>query len=105
MLGSACAEVVLSGSRLLAVTDVRLAAERLRQVVETGALRLEPARRRCGGTRKECRREPMVAVSFCVPAGWAERLDRLVALGVYSSRAEAVRDALKRLIEQYRDVR
>ena len=42
-----------------------------------------------------------VTVTFKVPSDVLEKLDRLVASGVFSSRSEALRRALVLLIRQY----
>ena len=43
-------------------------------------------------------------VSVCLPEAQVEALDTLVKLGVFRSRSEAVREAIKRLIEAHREI-
>lgn len=48
------------------------------------------------------KRDRMVLISFHVPQTYLEALDELVRLGVYPSRSEAVRAALRELLARYK---
>ena len=43
-------------------------------------------------------------VAVCLPEAQVEALNMLVKLGVFRSRSEAVREAIRRLIEAYREI-
>ncbi len=47
-------------------------------------------------------RERMVLISFHVPQSYVEVLDELVKLGLYPSRSEAIRAALRELLNKYK---
>jgi len=47
-------------------------------------------------------REKMVLISFHVPRSYVEVLDELVRMGVYPSRSEAIRAALRELLGKYK---
>ncbi len=49
-----------------------------------------------GGTRN---RSPMETIATRLPRGEVARVDKLVAVGWYVSRSEALRDALRRLLD------
>jgi hypothetical protein len=102
VLGSAGIEVAVRGGKVLAVVDVGTAVERLKQVVETGVLHVEPLRRACPDRKERQVKERMALVTVHVPPGWIEMLDALVRSGAYRSRSEAVRDAVKKLVDSYR---
>jgi hypothetical protein len=102
MLDGVSVEMSVAGGRALVVTDPRAAAERLRRVLQSGALQLEPVRHGCSGRGRRQRGERMVLTSFHAPREWLKMLDELVRRGAYRSRSEAVREALKKLIESYR---
>jgi len=82
------------------ITDMRAAVKRLNRIAEAGELPLEPdppppppaPRRRSDG----------VYVSAHVPRQFLRLIDMLVKAGVYPSRSEIVRDAIRKLLEQYR---
>jgi Predicted transcriptional regulators containing the CopG/Arc/MetJ DNA-binding domain len=52
------------------------------------------------GVSKE--REKMVLISFHVPRSYVEVIDELVRLGLYPSRSEAIRVALRELLGKYK---
>jgi antitoxin ParD1/3/4 len=52
------------------------------------------------GVSKE--REKMVLISFHVPRSYVEVIDELVRLGLYPSRSEAIRAALRELLSKYK---
>jgi predicted solute-binding protein len=54
---------------------------------------------RIGVTR---RKEKMVLISFHIPKSYVEVLDELVRRGVYPSRSEAIRAALRELVNKYK---
>jgi hypothetical protein len=84
-----------SGRHVILVTDPQCAAERLRQVVESGALPLRPLSP--PPPRPQGRAGPVPAH---VPREMLEALDELVRRGVYRSRSEAVRAAVRELLEK-----
>ncbi len=47
-------------------------------------------------------REKMVLISFHIPKSYVEMLDELVRRGVYPSRSEAIRAALRELVNKYK---
>jgi Predicted transcriptional regulators containing the CopG/Arc/MetJ DNA-binding domain len=47
-------------------------------------------------------REKMVLISFHVPRSNVEVIDELVRLGLYPSRSEAIRAALRELLSKYK---
>ena len=47
-------------------------------------------------------REKMVLISFHVPRSYVEVIDELVRLGLYPSRSEAIRVALRELLGKYK---
>jgi len=47
-------------------------------------------------------RKRMVLISFHVPQSYVEMLDELVKLGLYPSRSEAIRAALRELLNKYK---
>ncbi|ABO07963.1 transcriptional regulator, CopG family [Pyrobaculum calidifontis JCM 11548] len=47
------------------------------------------------------KREKMVLISFHVPQSYVEMLDELVKSGVFPNRSEAVRAALRELLNRY----
>ena len=55
------------------------------------------------GKRRE-RKEPMELVSVHLPMAMLSTLDNLVKKGIYPNRSEAIRDALAKLLAQYKDV-
>ena len=55
------------------------------------------------GKRRE-RREPMELISVHLPRAMLVTLDNLVKKGIYPNRSEAIRDALAKLLAQYKDV-
>jgi Arc/MetJ-type ribon-helix-helix transcriptional regulator len=50
---------------------------------------------------KKEKREKMVLISLHVPKYYVEVIDDLVRQGVYPSRSEAIRDAIRQLLERY----
>ncbi|MEZ0318622.1 MAG: ribbon-helix-helix domain-containing protein [Pyrobaculum sp.] len=48
------------------------------------------------------KRDRMALISFHVPQTYLEALDELVRLGIYPSRSEAVRAALRELLAKYK---
>ena len=82
------------------ITNMRAAVEGLSRIAEAGELPLEPdppppppaPRRRSDG----------VYVSAHVPHNYVDLMNMLVKAGVYPSRSEIVRDAIRKLLEQYR---
>jgi antitoxin ParD1/3/4 len=48
------------------------------------------------------RKEKMVLISFHIPKSYVEMLDELVRQGVYPSRSEAIRAALRELVNKYK---
>ncbi|WP_405048192.1 ribbon-helix-helix domain-containing protein [Pyrobaculum sp.] len=54
-----------------------------------------------GVTREK---EKMILVSFHVPRSYVETLDDLVRMGLYPSRSEAIRAALRELLSKYSDM-
>ena len=55
------------------------------------------------GKRRE-RREPMELISVHLPRAMLVALDDMVRKGIYPNRSEAIRDALAKLLAQYKDV-
>ncbi|MFP3192447.1 MAG: ribbon-helix-helix domain-containing protein [Thermoproteus sp.] len=55
------------------------------------------------GKRRE-RREPMELISVHLPRAMLVALDDMVRRGIYPNRSEAIRDALAKLLAQYKDV-
>ncbi|MCY0889844.1 MAG: ribbon-helix-helix domain-containing protein [Pyrobaculum sp.] len=49
-------------------------------------------------------KEKMILVSFHVPRSYVETLDDLVKMGLYPSRSEAIRAALRELLSKYSDM-
>lgn len=49
-------------------------------------------------------KEKMILISFHVPRSYVETLDDLVKMGLYPSRSEAVRAALRELLSKYSDM-
>jgi len=47
-------------------------------------------------------KEKMVLISFHIPKSYVEVLDELVRRGVYPSRSEAIRVALRELVNKYK---
>ncbi|MEM1519441.1 MAG: ribbon-helix-helix domain-containing protein [Pyrobaculum sp.] len=47
-------------------------------------------------------REKMVLISFHVPRSYVENIDELVRLGHYPNRSEAIRAAIRELLDRYR---
>ncbi|WP_167827678.1 ribbon-helix-helix domain-containing protein [Pyrobaculum islandicum] len=47
-------------------------------------------------------REKMILISFHVPQSYVEILDELVKMGFYPSRSEAIRAALRELLNRYK---
>jgi hypothetical protein len=102
LLDGVSVEMSVAGGRALVVTDPRAAAERLRRVLQSGALQLEPVRYGCSGRGRRQGGERMVRTGFHVPGEWLKRLDELVRRGIFPSRSEAVREAVRKLVESYR---
>jgi len=50
------------------------------------------------------KKEPMGLVSVHLPKAMLVTLDNLVKKGIYPNRSEAIRDALAKLLAQYKDV-
>ena len=50
---------------------------------------------------KKEKREKMVLISLHVPKYYVEVIDDLVRQGVYPSRSEAIRDAIRQLLDHY----
>ena len=55
------------------------------------------------GKRRE-RREPMELISVHLPRAMLVALDDMVRKGIYPNRSEAIRDALAKLLAQYKGV-
>jgi antitoxin ParD1/3/4 len=53
---------------------------------------------------KRRKKEPMELVSVHLPKAMLVALDGLVSRGIYPNRSEAIRDALAKLLMNYRDV-
>ena len=53
---------------------------------------------------KKEKREKMVLISLHVPTYYVDVLDNLVRQGVYPSRSEAIRDAIRQLLDHYKTV-
>jgi len=102
LLDGVSVEMSAAGGRALVVTDPRAAAERLERVMQSGVLQLEPVRYGCSSRGRRQGGERMVQAGFHVPREWLKMLDWLVRCGIFPSRSEAVREALKKLIESYR---
>lgn len=49
-------------------------------------------------------KEKMILISFHVPRSYVETLDDLVKMGLYPSRSEAIRAALRELLSKYSDM-
>ena len=49
------------------------------------------------------KREKMVLISVHIPPAALEILDNMVQKGLYPSRSEAIRDAIRLLLEHFRD--
>ncbi len=47
-------------------------------------------------------KEKMVLISFHIPKSYVEMLDELVRRGIYPSRSEAIRVALRELVNKYK---
>jgi len=52
---------------------------------------------------KKEKREKMVLISLHVPTYYVDVIDDLVRQGVYPSRSEAIRDAIRLLLMHFRD--
>jgi len=50
------------------------------------------------------KREKMELVSLHIPTAQLKALDGLVTRGAYPNRSEAIRDAIRQLLERYRDM-
>jgi hypothetical protein len=90
------------GGAVLVITDPARALEALRRVAETGALPLEPVPPPLPRGQPRGRGRRMALLSVHVPRKMLEALDGLVGRGAYRSRSEAVRDAIRGLLERYR---
>jgi len=55
-------------------------------------------------TKDRRRKEPMELVSVHLPKAMLAALDGMVSRGIYPNRSEAIRDALAKLLAQYKDV-
>ena len=55
-------------------------------------------------TRPKEKREKMELVSLHIPTAQLKALDGLVTRGAYPNRSEAIRDAIRQLLERYRDL-
>jgi transcriptional regulator, CopG family len=55
-------------------------------------------------TKDRKRKEPMELVSVHLPRAMLIALDNMVRRGIYPNRSEAIRDALAKLLAQYKDV-
>ena len=51
---------------------------------------------------KKQKREKMELISFHLPKYYVDELDYLVRQGVYPSRSEAIRDAIRLLLEHFK---
>ncbi|AFA39717.1 putative transcriptional regulators containing the CopG/Arc/MetJ DNA-binding domain [Pyrobaculum oguniense TE7] len=49
-------------------------------------------------------KEKMILISFHVPRSYVEILDDLVRMGLYPSRSEAIRSALREFLNKYSDM-
>jgi len=90
------------GGRGWLISDLRAAVEGLSRIAEAGALPVEPdppppppAPRRRGAGDCAC-------VSAHVPHNYVDLMNMLVRAGLYPSRSELVRDAIRMLLERYR---
>jgi DNA-binding Lrp family transcriptional regulator len=97
MLGDCAVEDRRSGRHVLLVADPRCAAERLQRVAESGTLPLRPLP---PPPPPPPRRERLAFVSVYVPAWMLAALDGLVRRGVFPSRSEAVRAAIRELLKR-----
>ncbi len=52
---------------------------------------------------KKEKREKMVLISLHIPKPLLDIIDNLVRQGIYPSRSEAIRDAIRLLIQHFRD--
>jgi Arc/MetJ-type ribon-helix-helix transcriptional regulator len=50
---------------------------------------------------KKEKREKMILISVHIPSALLQIVDDLVRQGVYPSRSEAIRDAIRQLLERY----
>jgi Arc/MetJ-type ribon-helix-helix transcriptional regulator len=50
---------------------------------------------------KKEKREKMILISVHIPSALLQIVDNLVKQGVYPSRSEAIRDAIRQLLERY----
>jgi Arc/MetJ-type ribon-helix-helix transcriptional regulator len=50
---------------------------------------------------KKEKREKMILISVHIPSALLQIVDNLVRQGVYPSRSEAIRDAIRQLLERY----
>lgn len=50
----------------------------------------------------ERQKEKMVLISFHVPQSYVDSLDELVRMGIYPTRSEAIRAALRELLSRYK---
>jgi len=55
-------------------------------------------------SKKRRKKEPMELVSLHLPRAMLVALDDMVKRGMYPNRSEAIRDALAKLLAQYKDV-
>jgi len=55
-------------------------------------------------SKKKKKKEPMELVSVHLPLRMLDALDEMVRRGMYPNRSEAIRDALAKLLMNYKDV-
>jgi hypothetical protein len=89
-----------SGRHMLLITDPACAAERLQRLAETGALPLEPDPPPPPPQPQPL--HPFRRMVAYVPRKMLEELDGLVRRGIFPNRSEAMRAAIRELLERYR---
>ena len=100
MLGDSAMVMIMHHKKALVVHNPRAALERLKQVVESGVLLLEPIVLPCTQKRKKQKKEPVIPINVYMPEALVGKLDALVASGVYKNRSAAVREAVRKLLEE-----
>jgi len=85
------------------VADIRAAVEGLRRIAESGELPIEPDPPPPPPAPRQRSDTDTVCVSAHVPQTYIDALDGLVRRGAYRNRSEAVRDAIRMLLEKYRE--
>jgi len=83
--------------------SVMVESERAKVPVETSNTKVGQDMSSNVDKRRE-RREPMELISVHLPKAMLVALDDMVRRGIYPNRSEAIRDALAKLLAQYKDV-